>query len=406
MDVVVGTVVALALVACGAATRREAHGQAGPSELLFVGTSHGIAALHPTDGSVAFMVPGGVATPDWKVLYRTTRQGSGTALRAIAPTDGTTLWSQRLPGDLTVNLATPLGTAVVLGPRYAGPGRAATDLVVGQMGVSRPAFRTYHLSGNVVPEAMALDRTTLFLIDYVPALHPTGYQLRQLDLATGQIGEVRRVDQDETGVMQGVARTHLMARDGSRLYTLYTVAGQRAFVHVLDLRDKYAHCVDLPLPFGTGPQSAVALAMSPDASRIFVADRHSGATAVIDTTQLTIDDVQTLPLAGSSGPASGVMGHDGSLYLASENHVVEVMPLSLDYQSSIDLPGRATALGIAPDGRLVAGLGDGQGLALIDPVNRRTTARFRSKALDGIAFIGAVAVAPLGGDRQSIQCAC
>jgi hypothetical protein len=294
----------------------------------------------------------------------------------------------------------------VLGPRYAGGGRPRTDLVVGQMGVQQPAFRTYRVAGNVEPEAMSLDRSTLFLIEYVPAMHPTGYQLRQLDLATGRVGDVRRVDQDETGVMQGIARTHAMSRDGARLYTLYTVAGQRAFVHVLDLRDKYAHCVDLPLPFGTGPQSAVALAMSPDGSRLFVADRHSGATAVIDTARLTIDGTETLPLAGSNGPASGVMGPDGSLYLASDNHVVTVMPLSLNYQSSTDLPGRITALGMASDGMLVAGLGDGNGLEVLNAPSGQPVAHFRSEALRDIAFIGAVAAAPLDPVRMASQCAC
>ena len=186
-------------------------------------------------------------------------------------------------------------------------------------------------------------------------MHPTGYQLRQLDLGNRTVsGDVRRVDEDETGVMQGIARTHTMAATAARLYTLYTVAGQRAFVHVLDLRDKYAHCVDLPLPFGTGPQSAVALAMSPDgyavvrsgpSQRRHLRHRHDA-----------VDDRRhgDAPLAGSNGPASGVMGPDGSLYLASENHVIKVVPLSLDYQSSTEVPGRVTALGMAPDGNLVA----------------------------------------------------
>ena len=406
VHVVVGLVVAVALVGCGHAGNVAAPAPGFSGDLLYVGTSAGIAAVHPLDGSLAYTVPDGVATPDWKVLYRTIRQGGGTELRAIDPTSGAPLWRHHLAGDLAVKLATPLGTGVVLGPRYRAGGRATTDLVVGRMGAPSPDFRAYHLRANAEPEAISLDRSTLFFIQYVPAMHPTGYQLRQLDLATGQTGDVRRVDEDETGVMQGIARTHVMARDGSRLYTLYTVAGQRAFVHVLDLRDKYAHCVDLPLPFGTGPQSAVALAMSPDGTRLFVADRHSGATAVIDTTVLTIDATGTLPSTGSTDPASGVMGRDGSLYLGSENHVVEVMPMSLEYQSSIDLPGRVTALGLAPDGELVAGLGDGQGLVLIDPVSRLTTARLHPKSIDGIAFIGAVSVAPLAPSRQSVECAC
>jgi hypothetical protein len=399
-------VLAVGPVACGG-SRRAASRASAPSrgDLLFVGTSRGIAAVHPTDGSVAYTVPGGVATPDWRVLYRATPAHGGTNVSAVAPGDGSTLWTERVAGNLTVKLATPGGSAVVLGPRYDGRGRATTDLAVGRMGIDRPGFRHYRLDGNIEPEALSLDRSTLFLIDYVPAMHPTGYQLRQLDLASGRIGEVRRVDEDATGVMQGIARTHIMSPDGARLYTLYTVAGQRAFVHVLDLRDKYAHCIDLPLPFGTGPQSAVALAMSPDASRLFVADRHSGATSVIDTTQLSIVSTDTVLPTGSAGPASGVIGSDGDLYLASENHVVHVAPLSLTFGTVADLPARATALG-ATFGGLVVGFDNGQGLAFLDPASGRITTWLRTAALDRITFIGAVAAAPLDDARHAIQCAC
>src|SRR5205823_1243733 len=153
-----------------------------------------------------YSVAGGVAAPDWSVLYRTTPAGPGTAVTALAP-DGSTRWSARVDGHLGVKLAAPGGATVVLGPRYAGTGRPRTDLVVGRMGIARPAFRAYHVPGNVEPEAMSLDGSTLFMVEYVPAMHPTGYLLRRLDLGTGDIGDVRRVDEDSTGVMHAVART-------------------------------------------------------------------------------------------------------------------------------------------------------------------------------------------------------
>jgi hypothetical protein len=403
--IVLAAAACAALVASCAPARRHAPAATSTGNVLFVGTTHGIAAVRPADGSVAYSVAGGVAAPDWSVLYRTTPAGSGTTVTALAP-DGSTRWSEQVDGHLGVKLAAPGGATVVLGPRYSGTGRPRTDLVVGRMGIARPTFRTFHVPGNVEPEAMSLDGSTLFLIEYVPAMHPTGYLLRRLELASGDLGDVRRVDEDETGVMHAVARTHVMARDGSRLYTLYTVPGRRAFVHVLDLRDKYAHCVDLPLPFGTGPQSAVALTLTHDGSRLFVADRHSGATAVIDTGQLVIDSTGTVPMAGSGGPAGAVLGIDGTLYLASGRHLVSVLPMSLDYQRAVSLPGTATAVGLGPSGEVVAGLSHGGGLVFVDPVTGRTTAHLRSSAFDGIQFIGAVAAAPLGEARTTMQCAC
>jgi len=397
-------VCAMTVTACSGGGRPSAARSAASGDVLFVGTSAGIAAVSPADGAVAFTVPGGVAAPDWSVLYRSRATHGGTEVSALRP-DGSTLWSSRIDGHAVVKLASPGGAALVLGPRYSSGGRPRTDLVVGRMGLSQPAFRTYHVPGNVEPEAISLDQTTLFLIEYVPAMHPTGYQLRRLDLGTGALRDVPRVDQDETGVMHGIARTHVMSRDGARLYTLYTVSEKRAFVHVLDLRDKYAHCVDLPLPFGTGPQSAVALALTPDGSRLFVADRHSGAAAVVDTTRLTIDNTGTVPLAGSTGPAGAVMGGDGTLYVASGRHVVEVMPMSLDYQGAIDLPAPAAAMGMAPSGELVAGLGGRHGLLIIDPVTHRTTA-LAPRSLGDITYIGAVAAAPLDRARTSTECAC
>ena len=145
--------------------------------------------------------------------------------------------------------------------------------------------RTYDIAANIEPEAFSTDGGALFVVQYLPPMDPDRYQVRRLDLGTGELTLVPSVDGANQGQMPGIARTSVMAPDGRRLYTLYTSEenGQRySFVHVLDLDRQWAHCVDLPLTFGADPE-AMGIAIDPNGSRVYVADVAAGKLAAIDT---------------------------------------------------------------------------------------------------------------------------
>jgi hypothetical protein len=199
-------------------------------------------------------------------------------------------------------------------PRGATPfrpgGRASTTLVVADLVAG--TSRAYTVARNVEPEAFGVGSPLLYLLDHRPKRDPISYRVTALDLNTGLVERVlgpysQKIPLDD---MTADARQQVAAPSGRQLYTLYvetaragdeqseyggsgeygSAAGEEwttAFVHVLDLTERWAYCVNLPVEFGLGSPSANAIAVSPDGAHLFIADGHARALAVLDTTALS-----------------------------------------------------------------------------------------------------------------------
>ena len=133
----------------------------------------------------------------------------------------------------------------------------------------------------------------LFVIDHQIAEVPGAYRIRPLNLETGLletiVGPTKVPLQDD---MNGIGRRQVWSPDGRRLYTLYIrqthhhhadgadhahgAPGTDGFVHVLDLDEEWAFCLDLPPSFGRGDLATTALAASPDGDTIAIADANAG----------------------------------------------------------------------------------------------------------------------------------
>src|SRR5438105_8409006 len=134
--------------------------------------------------------------------------------------------------------------------------------------------------------------------------------------------------------MRGTRHSHVISSDRHTLYTLYTNQPEHlhsrdlargatqssgdtyAFVHVLNLLEGWAYCLDLPEPFGMGPASAHALALSPEGRWLYVADVSSGTLAVADADQLVMRSVANIGADPSARSASAAVARDGSLFLS------------------------------------------------------------------------------------------
>lgn len=179
-----------------------------------------------------------------------------------------------------------------------------------------PVTREYELPGLVEPEAFSTDGSLLFVIDHQVAASPGAYRVRPLDLATGRLETAlgpnkAPIEED----MNGSGRQQIWSPDGTRLYTLYIRqtdhyheaeqagpsssarggAGTDGFVHVLDLNEEWAFCLDLPPEFGRGDLATTALAVSPDGKTVAVADVTAGQIAFASTEDLTVTRTETLP---------------------------------------------------------------------------------------------------------------
>jgi hypothetical protein len=350
--------VLLLVTACAPSRGSAPPPESSPSKLFHVAVEDGVKAIDPDHGAVRFTLPPGIASPDGGRFFAATSDEEGTRLVVHSGADGTVLTSQLIPGSQAPAVASWHGRLVALTPpslpagRWLAAGRERTDLMVAD--VQRGSYRTYSLAGNYAPEAFAFTDDRLFVVEYLPALAPERYRVRQLDLATGQVlpvGARRSTGTPEKPVtveeeMRGRSRTQVMALDGTRLYTLYVrdddhlhvrdypeVGGTgqpnphvKAFVHVLSLTEGWAFCLDLPMPFGMGPAEAHALALSPDSRRLYVASATSGFSyAVADTGTLQITSVQPKNAAMRSLPDGPVLlraAGDGTLYLATGGELV------------------------------------------------------------------------------------
>jgi hypothetical protein len=307
------------------------HGEyANAAPQLYLASGHGVTAIDATNGSQTFTTERGVASGDWQRLVSANPGGNGsTVLRTVDAYDGDLVNDTEVSGTLDVRAVSYRGDLVALSPNARAvngrqPGRSTTRLVVVSP-AGGTATRTYDVAANIEPEAFSTDGGALFVIQYFPPMNPNRYQVRRLDLATGELTLVPSVDGANQGQMPGIARTSVMSRDGRRRYTLYTSEenGQRySFVHVLDLDHQWAHCVDLPLSFGDDPE-AMGIAINPTGSRVFVADVGAGKLAAIDTTRVSLATVSRMPIRGVHAPPA-VAANGSKVFVAAQRNLVAI----------------------------------------------------------------------------------
>jgi hypothetical protein len=66
-------------------------------------------------------------------------------------------------------------------------------------------------------------------------------------------------------------------------------------VHVLDIEEEWAFCLDLPASFGEGDLNSTALAVSADGTTIAVADANAGEIAFASTSDLGVTRTAPFP---------------------------------------------------------------------------------------------------------------
>jgi outer membrane protein assembly factor BamB len=386
-------------------------GRPEPSEtardLLYLRSARGVAVLEPGAAAPTFRDAGAVASRDWSTIVRTYQNQGITRVVAIDPETGTDRWERGLAPNLRVKVVSEDGDLVALGPvrepSYRD-GRAETKLVIATRGVEEP--RSILLEGNYEPEAFSTDGTSLFVIKYMPARNPSRYQVRRLDIATGNVQGVYTPDAHLQRAMGGTARIQVGSPDGRRLYTLYTLksGGTRyAFIHVLSLDGLWAHCIDLPVEFAASADSATAMAVAPDGRRLYVTNGATGALAEIDTGTLKVLRTTTTDVV-SGDAAYAALDSDSTLYLASGRRIAAVDVPSLTERRSWVM--RETVRGIQTTGdglRLYIGLRDR--IAVLDSVSGRLLESFDPPGVKRIDQFGPV-MRPVDDVLRKIRCAC
>jgi DNA-binding beta-propeller fold protein YncE len=354
-----------ALLVAACAPARVTSGQA--NDLVLVSTRSGLAGVDWAARRVVYQAPNALPSADWSRLVTSADDGK---LQVLDSRTGALQSSVDVPTGFVVSAVSKDGQKVALSSSQGGSAR--TRIVVADPS-GKAAQRTFDLQGNYEPDAFASDNQHLFVLEYLPPEAPDRYRVRQLDLKTGNVGGIGSRDKSAVPEeeMRGTRRMHALSPDGNILYTLYThqpghlhsrdlAAGLtqsrgdvHAFVHVLNLSEGWAYCLDLPQPMGIGPALAHTLALSTDGGTLYVADRSSGEVVVADTHQLIIRamvDVGADPRADKT-PAAAQVGQVGALFLSSASGLLVLEPKTLAVLRRLPVPGMPTGLGVSVDGQ-------------------------------------------------------
>ena len=371
--------------ACGPAASQGAGGRSegrgpGPAEVLYVQGGQYVSAIDAANGDLIMSARDLLVPHDWSSVLTASTSGGETSVSLLQPADAAKRDAAVVQGDLELTVASSDGRKVALAtPRTEGStpwlpdGRATTDVAV--LDPESGETEAFKLEGNFEPEAFSTDGRELFMIEYIPAMDPDRYRVRRLKLATGNVVPIGRLKLAAPGQMRGTGRMQVMAPNASQLYTLYTRQGANyahgapeehhagmvhAFVHLLDLTDRWAHCIDLPMPFGKGSATASAIAMSPAGGPLYVTDWSNGAVAKVRPDKVSVGRVVRLELGAPDDATFAQAGFDnGRLYVAGNDEIVVLDGDSLAELGRWPLGGEVTGLFLTPDEeRLFVSLGD------------------------------------------------
>lgn len=344
--------VSIALVAAAACGDPAPPDRAAQEDLLYLEAAEGVAVL--AAGADTEPTPtAGLPSTDWTSVVTADANKLATSIEARDARTGKTQWTREIDGlKLDVRVVSREAEMVALMPRNEAylAGRTETTLVVTGRDVEP---RTITLEGNYEPEAFSNDGGSLFVLEYLPPKAPDSYRVRRLDLATEKVLGVYSVDAELQERMRGTARIQAMSPDGTYLYTLYTTGGpgvgpRRAFVHVLNLDELWAHCIDLPPEFGNLRETEIAITVTPDSKRLFVNDVGSGAMAAVDTRSLEILETASDVLTSEYKPI-GV--HDGrnTLYMARGPFLSGIDTRTFEEGEQWTMPGRIKGVQVSAD---------------------------------------------------------
>ncbi len=395
---------------------------AAEDRILVVDEDGAVSLLDPETGESLYEVSGATPTPDRSALLTTESTAGKTLLQSRDPVTGAVTGTTTLDGDLTVRTVSPKGGAVALMPGPKGVGlyeagsRERTLLTVSYLDDRAP--RTYDLPGNVEPEMFSSDEDGLFVLQFEPPLDPTGYAVRRLDLATGEVKDTDSPQVELNPRMRGRARAQVLDPQGTFLFTLYTVPNdgqpvydaeadedspRYAFVHAINLDEEWSFCIFLPPPMGTVDEAAVGLGLTPDGSELVVADAGSATVARIDTAELEVTRTASIEdLRANSQKASVALTDDGTLYLTAGATIFEMDLATLQVSAAWTVDSAITGLGLSASGRELRVANRGV-ITLVDRATRRETGVLQAPGRGNVSLLGP----PRGTVTEfPLECAC
>lgn len=334
-----------------------------------------------TTGSPIFTLPPGLMTADGQRYVAASANGDETRITFYEPGHGAVDESVDIDGSWELHGISATGawlglrrppTDAELAAWKAGDGMQ-TDIAILDT-VSSRISDEIHLDGNFDIDGVSRYGDALFLLQHVDAKDATHYQIRLYDLREDSLyPDPLRDKREPDEEMTGYAWDGTGSADGQWLLTLYlNTREQTAFVHSLNLDDRYPVCIDLPSADGDMAKlRAYTITMAPDGMRAYAANPVLGRLAVLDLSSWTVQHVASFP-AVTPAPSDGrsaarsLLSPDGkTLYFTAGKVVWAYETTSGTVDHSYQAPSSVAGIGLNPDGtRLLIADGEGKVTAI------------------------------------------
>jgi hypothetical protein len=358
---------------------------AGLDKGLFLARPSGgagpLAAYDLGTGTVRFSLPAGRLSADGRHYFATAQDGADTLFSGYDLATGLANLRARVSGQWVLSAVSSDGGWAALSRAYPeaqkqqwtdGTWKSQIQILDGQTG---KAAQTLSLDGNFDVDGLSRAGDALYLIQYLPAAKPDHYEVRLYDRATKSLQDGALVDKRATSeVMVGDRWAAVGSPDGEWLLTLYLRTKEgTAFIHALNLANRYAWCIDLPSKAGNLEQlKYYTLALEPNFQTIFAANAALGVVARVSLNDLNVvqsakfepvnPTIAYNPLRRSMSAVA-----PGGLALYFTNGV---QAWAYDDQKgavrSFGTPGPITGLGVSQDGARVYMARAGQPLTILD----------------------------------------
>jgi hypothetical protein len=366
--------------------------EASTEETLFLRTlrsdgSAGLIRVSPSGRELPVSLPSGLLDRQKAVVYTATPgSGSGTRVESVDLRTGVTLAGIdiagrfQFPGIVSGGAPTGLsgdGSTIVL-EETTGSGpydRPSTRFALLDTGLRTPPGIA-EAGGNFTFDAVSRDASVLYLVEHLPAVKPTDYQVRAYDVGRGLRDGVivdKRVGQL---LMQGQALAQVATEDGSWVYTAYLNLETGPFIHALATENGFAACLFLSAP--AAPAEAARnwrLSLDRANQALFAVNASLGVVARVEIGAADIDRTAAFAHTGATSFEEGTPGSvelartgvspDGSTAMvATESGLVELDANGLSARRVL-LPGRSfTAVAWSATGRELYAVSAGRLLQL------------------------------------------
>ncbi len=298
------------LTACGRANATTHPAAAGYLIFLeggFSNAGESVKVLDSGTGTVVRELPIGTPASDWSRYYIVTQLSGSAQLKAIDPASGRTIAQATIPASYSLPDIASQGPTAGISPNgqwlALTQKGASTNFLVGSSSLT-DSFKTIHVNGDFVFDALSNDGKSLYLIQKMT--DPNHYQVRLYDVAAGALMPQPVVDKREPNEpMNGIRGDSAADSTGNYVYTVYIRDGG-PFIHALPLDEPIAWCVDLPSTASNDMERQFhwALALSRDGRTLYAANEAVGTVAVMTSGEPpTI--VRTAPVAMNLPPRQG-----------------------------------------------------------------------------------------------------